>query len=101
MRLLTLTENIPGAVLLGEDCEVARMDTDSRYVQEGSLFIKVTEDGVVMTGAGATYPYGNDPRDSNIRIAPTFPSNDELMAAMEVLVCCTKLAATKKLLGII
>lgn len=39
MRLLTLTENIPGAVLLGEDCEVVRMDTDSRYVQEGSLFI--------------------------------------------------------------
>ena len=59
------------------------------------------EAGVTLTDVGATYPYGIDPRDSNIRIAPTFPSNDELMAAMEVLVCCTKLAATKKLLGII
>ena len=56
------------------------------------------EAGVTLTDVGATYPYGIDPCDSNIRIAPTFPSNDELMAAMEVLVCCTKLAATKKLL---
>ena len=54
--------------------------------------------GVVMTGAGATYPYGNDPDDKNIRIAPTFPPNDELKTAMDVFCICTKLAACEKLL---
>lgn len=56
------------------------------------------EAGVVMTGAGATYPYGNDPDDKNIRIAPTFPPNDELITAMNVFCICTKLAACEKLL---
>lgn len=57
------------------------------------------EAGVVLTGAGATYPNGNDPHDSNIRIAPSFPPNDELLQAMEVFCICTKLAACEKLLG--
>lgn len=56
------------------------------------------EAGVVMTGAGATYPYGMDPDDKNIRIAPTFPPNDELITAMDVFCICTKLAACEKLL---
>lgn len=56
------------------------------------------EAGVVLTGAGATYPLGNDPHDSNIRIAPTFPPNDELKTAMDVFCICTKLAACEKLL---
>ena len=56
------------------------------------------EAGVVMTGAGATYPYKNDPADSNIRIAPTLPPLEELEAAMDVLVCCVKLAAVEDLL---
>lgn len=56
------------------------------------------EAGVTMTGAGATYPYKNDPKDSNIRIAPTLPPLDELEAAMKVFVCCVKLAAVEKLL---
>ncbi len=54
--------------------------------------------GVVMTGAGATYPYGKDPHDSNIRIAPTYPTNDELETACKVLVTCVKLASIDKLL---
>ena len=57
------------------------------------------EAGVVLTGAGATYPYGKDPRDTNIRIAPTFPPNDELRQAMDIFCTCAKLAACEKLLG--
>ena len=57
------------------------------------------EAGVVLTGAGATYPYGNDPKDSNIRIAPSFPPNDELKEAMDVFCICAKLAACAKTLN--
>ena len=54
--------------------------------------------GVTLTKAGATYPYGNDPKDSNIRIAPTSPTGEELTEAMKVLACSAKLAAVQKLL---
>lgn len=55
--------------------------------------------GVVMTPAGATFPYGKDPKDTNIRIAPTFPSVDELQQAMDLFCLCVKLASIEKLLG--
>ena len=57
------------------------------------------EAGVVMTGAGATFPYGVDPQDSNIRIAPSLPPVDELEKAMEVFCISLKLAALEKLLA--
>ena len=57
------------------------------------------EAGVVMTGAGATYPYGIDPDDSNIRIAPSLPPVADLEKAMEVFCVCLKLAAVEKLLN--
>ncbi|MBR1483793.1 MAG: aminotransferase class I/II-fold pyridoxal phosphate-dependent enzyme [Ruminococcus sp.] len=57
------------------------------------------EAGVVLTGAGATYPLGKDPHDSNIRIAPTFPPNHELELAMDIFCTCAKLAACEKLLN--
>ena len=55
--------------------------------------------GVVLTDAGATWPYGDDPMDSNIRIAPTLPPIDELKKAMEVFCCCAKLATVESLLA--
>ena len=58
----------------------------------------VKEAGVTMTPAGATYPYGKDPFDSNIRIAPTLPPVEELNAALEVLCICLRLAALEQLL---
>ena len=58
------------------------------------------EAGVVMTDAGATYPYGIDPQDSNIRIAPSLPPVAELEQAMEVFCLCLKIAAFEKELGI-
>ena len=54
--------------------------------------------GVAMTGAGATFPYGNDPDDRNIRIAPTYPPIEELRIAMELFCICAKLAAVEKYL---
>ena len=54
--------------------------------------------GVILTDAGATFPYGKDPLDSNIRIAPSFPTPEEMEAASKVFVLCVKLASVEKLL---
>ena len=63
-----------------------------------AIVAKCKEAGVVMTGAGATYPYKKDPKDSNIRIAPTFPTAEELKTATEIFIICVKLVSVEKLL---
>ena len=90
--------------------EIAPLGIASWHRPKGGYFVSVNtvpgiarrtlalcrEAGVVMTGAGATYPYGHDPADSNIRVAPSLPPVEELAQAMEVFCCCMKLAALEQ-----
>ncbi len=99
------------AVLSALEREIAPLEIASWTKPKGGYFVSLNamegtakevvklmkEAGVVLTGAGATFPYGRDPKDSNIRIAPTLPPVEELEAAMEVLCLCLKLTALKKL----
>lgn len=64
-----------------------------------AIVAKCKKLGVVLTDAGATYPYGNDPDDSNIRIAPSFPTPEEMIEATKIFVLCVKLASVEKLLN--
>ena len=99
------------AVLDTLDREVAPTETASWRHPKGGYFISLNampgtakrtlalckEAGVTMTGAGATFPYGKDPQDSNIRIAPSLPLVEELQQAAEVFCTCLKMAALEKL----
>ena len=93
------------------DREIAPLEIASWRRPKGGYFVSLyampgtakrtlalcKEAGVTMTGAGATYPYGKDPQDSNIRIAPSLPPVEELEQAIAVLCVCLKLAALEKL----
>jgi len=63
------------------------------------IVAKCREAGVTLTGAGATYPYKKDPHDSNIRIAPSYPTLEELKVTAELFVLCVKLVSVEKLLN--
>ena len=93
------------------DREIAPLEIASWRRPKGGYFVSLNampgtakrtlalckEAGVTMTGAGATFPYGKDPADSNIRIAPSLPPVEELEQAIAVLCVCLKLSALEKL----
>ena len=62
------------------------------------VFQLMKEAGVTMTNVGATFPYGKDPEDKNLRIAPSFPPLDEVIVATDILICAVKMATIEKLL---
>ena len=93
--------------------EIAPLEIGAWHKPKGGYFVSFTgvdgtakrivslckEAGVVLTDAGATYPYGIDPQDSNIRIAPTYPTVEELQAAMDIFCVSIKLASLEILLA--
>jgi aspartate/methionine/tyrosine aminotransferase len=95
------------------DQEIAPLEIASWTHPKGGYFVSLDampgtakrtlalckEAGVTMTGAGATFPYGVDPQDSNIRIAPSLPPVEELREAIAVLCVCLRMSALEKLLG--
>ena len=72
---------------------------DSRDGCAKSIVGRCKKAGLIMTGAGATYPYGKDPHDSNIRIAPSYPPLSDLILAMELFALCVKIVSIDKLLA--
>jgi len=64
-----------------------------------AIVARAKKAGVVMTPAGATWPYGKDPKDNSIRIAPSYPSPQELATAAELFALCVRLVSAEKLLG--
>ena len=99
-------------VLNGLETELGGLEIGSWIAPRGGYFVafdsldgcakaivaKAKEAGVIMTKAGATFPYGKDPRDTNIRIAPSFPELDELKLATEIFVLSVKLVSIDKIL---
>ena len=93
------------------EAEIAPLGLATWHDPKGGYFVSVNtlpslakrtlalckEAGVVMTSAGATFPYGADPKDSNIRVAPSLPPLEELEQAMDVFCCCLKLAALEQM----
>lgn len=100
------------AVLAVLEKELGGLEIGSWIAPKGGYFIsfesmegcakaivaKCKEAGVVLTNAGATFPYGKDPKDSNIRIAPSFPTPDEMAQAANLFVLCVKLVSVEKIL---
>ncbi len=99
--VLTVLEQELGGLGIGEWTKPLGGYFISFEAMEGcakEIVAKCKELGVVLTGAGATFPYGKDPKDSNIRIAPTYPTAEEMAQATDVFVLCVKLVSVEKLL---
>ena len=93
--------------------EIKPLEIGKWYKPKGGYFIsfealegcakeivrRAKEAGITLTGAGAPFPYGIDPKDSVIRIAPSFPNMEEMRLAMEAFVCCVKLSSVERLLA--
>ena len=93
--------------------ELKELEIGTWYTPKGGYFItyetlegcaksvvnKARKAGVVLTPAGAPFPYGKDPQDSVIRIAPSYPSLEDLTVATQIFVVCVKLASLEKILA--
>lgn len=99
--VLNTLESELGGLCIAEWCRPKGGYFISFEAMEGcakKIVAKCKEAGVIMTGAGATFPYGVDPKDTNIRIAPSFPTPKEMEQATELFVLCVKLVSVEKLL---
>ena len=99
--VLTVLEQELGGLGIGEWTKPLGGYFISFEAMEGcakEIVARCKELGVVLTGAGATFPYGKDPKDSNIRIAPTYPTAEEMAQATDVFVLCVKMVSVEKLL---
>lgn len=99
--VLNTLENELGGLEIADWCRPKGGYFISFEAMEGCakrIVAKCKDAGVVMTGAGATYPYGKDPKDTNIRIAPSFPTPEEMEQATELFVLCVKMVSVEKLL---
>ena len=106
------TTNTLAAAPVVLDREIAPRGLATWHQPKGGYFVSVNvrpgcakrtwelckEAGVVMTDAGATFPYGKDPQDSNIRVAPSLPPLNELEEAMAVFCVCLRLAALEQII---
>ena len=99
--VLQVLENELGGIGIGTWTKTKGSYLISFDAMEGcakAIVAKCKEAGVTLTGAGATFPYKKDPKDSNIRIAPSFPTPEEMAMATDLFVLCVKMVSVDKLL---
>ena len=101
-KVLEILENELGGLGIGEWTKPKGgyfISFDSLHGCAKAIVARAKKAGVIMTGAGATYPYGIDPDDSNIRIAPSYPSLSDLETATKLFTLCVKIESINKLLS--